>query len=164
MNDLLNELKDAKTELMQAISTISQEKFNTVPFEGSWTPGQVTDHVLKALNPGVLYGDTQPTQRQPDEKVAQTRSVFLNFDIKMKSPDFILPSNEPLNKHVLLSNAEAKLNELIEAVKTLDLSATCLAFELPGAGTFTRLEFAWFFIFHTKRHIYQLKNIAKALA
>ena len=164
MKDLLKELKDAKTELLEVISSVPQEQFNTVSFEGSWTAGQVAEHILRAVGPDVLYGATKPTERQPDEKVEQTADLFLNFDIKMQSPDFILPSDKPKNKHVVLTMAEKTYNKLIEAADTLDLSATCLAFEIPGFGAFTRMEFLWFYVFHTQRHIHQLKNIAKVLA
>jgi hypothetical protein len=164
MNDLLKELEHTKAELIQIISSVSQEQFNSVPFEGSWTVGQVGEHILKAVNAAVLYADTKPTDRQPDEKIAETKGVFLNFDVKFESPDFILPSSQPKNKHVILSQIENTFNGLSEAAKTLDLSATCLTFEVPGMGAFTRLEFIWFFIFHTQRHIYQLKNIEPLLA
>jgi hypothetical protein len=164
MNDLLKEIGQTKTDLLAVVSSIQQEQFNTVPFKDSWTAAQVCDHILKAVNTDVLYGNTQPTSRPPDEKVKQTADLFLNFDIKFKSPDFILPTNEPLNKHIELSAIETRMNALAEAAKTLDLSATCTDFEVPGAGAFTRLEFVWFFIVHTQRHIHQLKNIATALA
>ncbi|MDB4926526.1 DinB family protein [Mucilaginibacter sp.] len=163
MNDVLTELQDTKAELELAISSISDDQFNTIPFKDSWTPGQVSDHILKAVGVGVLYGNTKPTARNRDEKVAETAKLFLNMDIKMKSPDFILPSNAPQNKQEILSKIDDTFSRLIEAAKTLDLSLTCLAFEVPGFGEFTRSEFIWFYIFHAQRHIYQLKNIAKAL-
>ncbi len=49
--------------------------------------------------------------------------------------------------------------KITEAIKTLDLSATCTVFELPGFGEFTRSEWIWFAIYHTQRHTHQLKNI-----
>ncbi len=141
MSDLLKELQQTKTALEQAIAAISDDKFNTIPYEGGWTAAQVTEHIQKAIGRGVLYGDTKPTDRKPDEKVAQTGDLFLNMDIKMQSPDFIYPSDEKHNKAEVLA-----------------------AFEIPGFGPFTRLEFLWFYTFHTQRHINQLKKIAKAFA
>jgi hypothetical protein len=86
------------------------------------------------------------------------------MDIKMQSPDFIYPSDKKYGKQQLVDMINDKFNKLLEAAKTLDLSATCLAFEVPGFGAFTRLEFVWFYIVHTQRHIFQLRKIAKALA
>lgn len=163
MKDLLTELEKTKTHLIQAIAAISDEQFNTVPFKDSWTAGQVTEHILKAVGVDMLYGDTKPTERKPDEKIKQTSDLFLNLDIKMLSPDFIYPSDEPHTKADMLAQVEDKFNKLIEAAKSLDLTLTCLAFEVPGFGEFTRLEFIWFFIVHTQRHIFQLKKVANAL-
>ena len=82
----------------------------------------------------------------------------------MKSPDFIVPSDTPHTKEEILSGLESRFAKLTQTINELDLSATCLAFEIPGFGEFTRLEFVWFFIIHIQRHIHQLKNIAKVLA
>ncbi|MBC7401096.1 MAG: DinB family protein [Mucilaginibacter sp.] len=164
MKDLLTELEKTKADLISAISAISDEQFNTVPFKDSWTPGQVTEHVFKAVGIGVLYGKTQPTERAPDENVEGTAKVFLNMDIKMKSPDFIYPSAWPHDRKEMLAKLEDSFKKLIAAAKTLDLTLTCLDFKIPGAPPWTRLEFLWFYVFHTTRHINQLKNIAKALA
>ncbi len=49
------------------------------------------------------------------------------------------------------------------AMETMDLSKTCLAFELPVLGFLTRLEAIYFILFHTQRHIQQLKNIYQKL-
>jgi hypothetical protein len=164
MNNLVTELQNAKTGLTGAITSIPDARFNTVPFAGSWTAGQVTDHILKSLGVSVLYGGTTTTDRAPDAMVAPLADVFLDFTTKLKSPDFILPSDEPQDKQARLNEANDTFTKLIEAAKTLDLTQTCLDFEMPVMGRLTRLEFLWFYVFHSKRHAYQLQNIAKALA
>lgn len=162
--NILQDLKQSKAELLDAVSAIDEQKFNTVPFEGSWTAGQVSEHILKALGADLLYADTKPTDRQPDEKVTAIADLFLNFEIKMKSPDFILPDDKPKDRDTLLRALEKTFDRLIHAAETLNLNEICTVFEVPGFGPFTRLEFLWFFNVHTKRHIRQLKNIAVALA
>jgi hypothetical protein len=164
MNNLVTELQNAGSGLTAAIAAIPDNKFNTVPFEGSWTAGQVTDHILKSLGVEILYGKTTTTDRPPDQQVALLADIFLDFTTKLKSPDFILPSDEPQDKQVRLKDANDRFNKLVEAAKTLDLVQICLDFEMPVMGGLTRLEFLWFYVFHTKRHTYQLQNIAKALA
>jgi hypothetical protein len=164
MNNLVAELQEAQTGLTAAIAAIPAETFNTIPFEGSWTAGQVTDHLLKSLGVDVLYGNTIDTQRQPDQNVAPLAAAFLDFTTKLKSPDFILPSDEPQDQAVRLKEANHIFTRLAEAAQTLDLTLTCLDFEMPVMGRLTRLEFLWFYVFHTKRHSYQLQNIARALA
>lgn len=164
MDNILTALQTTKADLNVVISSISDDNFNVVPFKDSWTAAQVAEHILKATGNGVIYGNTKPTERDPDEKKTETAKLFLNMDIKMKAPDFILPSDKKHTKPALLSTLNNNFSKLIDAAKTLDLSLTCTDFVIPGFGEFTRSEFIWFFIFHTQRHIYQLKNIAKVLA
>jgi hypothetical protein len=164
MKDLLTELKDTKAELLTTVSSIDEDKLNVVPFADSWTAAQVAEHILNAIGVTTLYGDTKETDRDPKEKVTATAELFLNLDIKMRSPDFIYPSDKKYTKDGLLKLVDKKFTKLINAANELDLNTTCLAFEIPGFGPFTRLEFVWFYVFHTQRHIFQLKKIAKALA
>ncbi|MFD2146915.1 DinB family protein [Mucilaginibacter antarcticus] len=164
MNNLVAELEEAKSGILKAVAAISRDKFNTVPFKDSWTAGQVSDHLLQSLGVDVLYGTTETTDRAPDQNVAPLASAFLDFTIKMKSPDFILPGDGPHDQQAFLTDFDNTFNKLITAAKTLDLSQTCLDFKMPVMGALTRLEFLWFYVFHTKRHTNQLQNIAKALA
>ena len=162
--NILKDLTQTKAELLAAITAIDEQKFNTVPFEGSWTAAQVSEHLQEAIGADVLYAETKSADRQADEKVNAISDVFLNFEVKYQSPDFIIPANHPHSKSAMLAILDSAFNKLIAVADTLDLSEICLEFEIPGFGTFTRLEFLWFFNVHTIRHTRQLKNIAVALA
>lgn len=163
--DILSQMTATANKLLQTISSFPSEKFNTIPFEGSWTAAQVSDHILKFVS-GVqemLYTSIKPTMRQPDEKAEAIKAMFLNFDTKMKSPEFVLPENSVIEKEKILTALENITTKITEAIETLDLSATCTVFELPGFGEFTRAEWIWFAIYHTQRHTHQLKNIYEVL-
>ena len=164
MKEPLNDLNRVHQEFVQVLSAIPEDQLNTVPFEGSWTAAQVTEHAWKAASVDTLYGDTSPTDRDPGEKIKAVSDLFLNMDIRMQSPDFIYSSDKKYGKQELLDMVNDRFNKLIVAAKTLNITVTCLAFEVPGFGAFTRLEFIWFYIVHTQRHIFQLKKIAKVLA
>ena len=164
--DILIEMNDTTNKLVQTISTFPRERFNTIPFEGSWTAAQVSDHILKSVS-GVLellYAPTKPTERQPNEKTEAIKAMFLDFKTKMKSPEFVLPGESPIEKEKLLTAWENTKAKITEAIKTLNLSETCTAFELPGFGEFTRAEWIYFAMYHTQRHTHQLENIYVTLA
>jgi DinB family protein len=164
-NDLQSELTNTKQDLLNALSLFDQENINVVPFEDSWTGGQVAEHVLKSLS-GCLQnitGPTKLTERNPAEHVKQLGEVFLNMNIKMKSPDFIIPSNDPKNKASLIKSLGESLDGIKIVAGTEDLSATCTGFEMPMLGALTRIEWISFSLFHTQRHTQQLKNIANHL-
>jgi hypothetical protein len=152
-------------ELLATISSFKEEDINTVPFEGSWTPGQVGEHIYKSMS-GVshsLQGAVKKTDRDPGQKIKAIEDVFLNFDLKFESPDFIQPSDLPHDKTLLLRCLTLITAEVSEQINTQDQSAICLQPILPGFGDLTRLELNYFIVFHTQRHIHQLKKMAMVI-
>jgi hypothetical protein len=162
---LVTRFDTAFSELIALLNSLDQEQLDTVPFEGSWTAAQVGEHILKsAINtPKLLRGATITTDRAPDEKVAWMEEIFLNYDSKMKAPDFIIPEVRTYIKSELVGPLESVRKEMIEAARTLDLSETCTVFELPNSGKFTRYEWISFVAIHTTRHNHQLQRIIAKL-
>ncbi|MBS1524739.1 MAG: DinB family protein [Bacteroidetes bacterium] len=164
-NDLANELKETKSALLGAIDWFSNANINAVPFEGSWTAGQVAEHVLMSAS-GVakaLRGRTATADRNPEQHIELFSEIFLNFEHKLKSPDFIIPSDEAKDKQALINALNETFCSIEDAAGLGDLDSICLAFEMPTLGTLSKKELIWFTIVHTKRHIHQLKNVADHL-
>jgi uncharacterized protein YndB with AHSA1/START domain len=163
-NELLRSLKNTKVELLQALSLFNEEEFNTIPFEGSWTAGQVGEHLLKSA-PGIikiLLGNTEPTTRPVDEKVKTLEFIFLDFTKKAKSSKSIWPSDDHKEKEKLIGDLKAIMEE-IENTLLLDLSPTCTDFPFPTLGEMTRWEWINFVMCHTKKHTWQIQNIYKSI-
>ena len=163
--NLKMEIEKAVKELRENLIAVPQNQLNEIPFEGSWTAAQVVDHILKSQKGvvQVVHGRTSKTSRDPAEKIQQLNEIFLDFTTRMKSPEFIKPSSDPLNKQDLLSRIDTIGNQIQRAVTELDLSLTCTDFEFPGMAALTRLEWLNFFVVHTVRHNHQLKNIRHRL-
>lgn len=163
MSELIRTFRETESALITTLNTFSDGDFNRIPFPGSWTPAQVADHILKsqANFTDLTGGNTETTARNPEEKKEEIKENFLDFDTKMKSPDFILPSELPQEKEFLIKRIQAESKKITEGMNKYDLTKTCLDFELPGSGKFTGLEWGWFIIYHTQRHIHQLENILK---
>ncbi|SEW42984.1 DinB superfamily protein [Chitinophaga sp. YR573] len=157
------ELHNTAAALIKILSSFNEEEMNMVPFEGSWTAGQVGEHIYKSVSgvSQVLQGAVAPTERNPGEKIKSIEDLFLNFNEKFKSPEFIIPSDHPHDKKLLLKCLTLTLDEVGENLKKQDQSVTCLEFAMPGFGELTRMEWNHFIIVHTQRHIHQLKNIAE---
>lgn len=165
VKELISELNETYDALLQTLQPFTAEQLDTVPFEGSWTAGQTMEHVIKAGNGAGLFlrENTVPSDRPIDKNVATFRSILLNFDLKLTSPDFIVPTATVHNKEMQVKQLQAIRKDLTESAAELDLSLTCLGFEMPRIGHLTRLEWLEFNIVHTQRHTRQLKNIYQAL-
>lgn len=158
--------KEITDELIGLLSDLSEENLNQVPFAGSWSVGQVGDHLLKSYQiKGVLMGKTCPANRKADALLASIRKLFLDFTIKMEAPDFIIPTNEYIEQTTLVENIRNTVTELLALAnqQDFDMHFICLDFELPETGTLTRLEWLGFMSLHTQRHVHQLNNIIKKL-
>lgn len=165
-NELLAELDQTSDELFRLLPSFSPEQFNEVPFEGSWTPGQVAAHLSMSETgvSDVLFGATKPTTERPDDQhVGQIRDIFLDFSTKLKSPDFIIPREPSYDQAAMIAAFRSSREKIRQALQQLDLSETVMDFEFPGLGRLTRLEMINFAICHGKRHTNQLKNIARKM-
>ena len=163
--NIVSELTSTGENFLAALNQFNPDNFNAIPFEGSWTAGQVAEHVFKSVNhtPELLGGDSKPTDRDPNQNTQGIRDMFLNFETKMKSPDFILPSDEPKDLASLTEKLGDRLTAIIEAAKTIDVDLTIVGFEFPGSGPMTRIELLNFLSVHTQRHTHQLNKIAEQL-
>lgn len=160
---LINEIDELKKALKTAILSFTSNEFNNIPFEGSWTAAQVTEHLTKAVDPAILYGNVVETERDRAEKVKAVENLFLDFSTKMQSPAFVMPSREPHSREEMTRTLNEVWQRIKEGAQNLELSLTCTDFEIPGFGAFTRFEWIWFYICHTRRHIHQLSNIKREL-
>ncbi len=158
---ILKEFTETFATLIDTIAAFDRESFNRVDREEKWTAGQVVEHLLLA-NTGfaaVLNAKVKATERNIDELIPRLKADFLNFDLKMQAPDFIVPERKVYDQAAQLNKTKEIKEMVAKEITTLDLSKTCLAFELPVYGFLTRLEAVYFVIYHTQRHTQQLKNI-----
>ncbi len=163
--ELQSDVNKTFTELAEIISSFNEDQINLIPFEGSWTAGQVAEHILLSVSgfEKTINGSVAETERAPDALKDKIKASFLDFTIKMKSPDFIIPAEKNYKKDDLLNAFQNLKDKINHAIETLNLTKTCLSFELPLLGFLTRLESLYFILYHTQRHIQQLKNIYQKL-
>jgi hypothetical protein len=161
METILIDTEQTFTTLIETVSSFDEEQLNDIPFKGSWSGGQVVQHLILA-NSGfieVMQGPVKEPEREPDQLVGRIKKDFLNFDVKMESPEFILPLPISYSKSRQLGTLENIKSGLLHLIETMDLDQVCLAFELPEYGFLTRFEAVYFVNYHTQRHTRQLKNI-----
>ncbi|MEO8512531.1 MAG: DinB family protein [Ignavibacteria bacterium] len=165
LGDIITEFESSQSGLISILDGFTENNFNVIPFEGSWSAAQVTEHLLKANSGAVhtLKGKTKDTSRQPDLNEEMIRSAFLNFETKMKSPDFILPSDEPKEQEDMITKCIRTGDELRKIVTGENLSLLCTDFSLPQMGELTRYEWICFVNCHSRRHTHQLENIFNVL-
>ena len=97
---LFTSLSETWVELVNMISSTNESRINAVPFESSWTAAQLATHVTKsnkAITQG-LHMEGKPAGRNPEAGAPNLKKMFLGFETKFQSPEFIVPENKQYNK------------------------------------------------------------------
>lgn len=158
--DLFKSFNETTSEFIKTISSFSKEEINTIPFENSWTAAQVAEHVLLSNNSMIKSLSEKGTAglRNIEEGVLNLKRIFLNFDEKLQSPKFILPTKEKYDKEILIPALQSSMEQLMQLSGETDLSEII---NHTIFGDISKLEIVHFIVYHTQRHTQQLKNILK---
>jgi hypothetical protein len=156
---ITGELNQVTSELFRVIASFTPDQFNQPPAAGGWSPGQIAEHLSLSDHELLisLHGPVKPTHRDPSEKIEPVKNIFLDFENKLDSPGELVPASRNYDQGVLIRSLQKTRSQINEVIATLDLSATCYD---PRLGDMTRLEIVYFILFHTKRHIHQMKKLA----
>jgi len=155
---LFRSLDATSNELMQLVQDEKEETLNTVPFVNSWTAAQVLIHITKS-NRAIVQGLQMhglPAERDPEQNTDHLKKIFLDFKAKYNAPDFIIPEDGYHSKEQIINALELSIRNLQTGRNETDLSEII---DLPIFGEITKLELLHFVLYHTQRHIHQLKNI-----
>ena len=161
-NEIITATCEAVAQLTDLLSSVENAKINIVPYEGSWTAAQLLRHVTKSIAGMAKAVDTnaKPTGRNPGERIEELKMVFLDFSKKMKSPEFIVPEEGTYEKQSVIDDLNKSFNQFKENANNANLNE--LVEGLP-LGPVTKLEIVHFTLFHTQRHLHQMKKICNAL-
>src|SRR4030095_10541167 len=163
IEELFKSLNMATSELMLLVSSFSETQINTIPFRGSWTAAQVAEHITKS-NVGIVQSlktEGKSTGRESDERAQQLKEQFLNFGEKLQSPKFILPTRDIYQKEKVIADLKRSIEQVTKIGHLVDLDE---AIDHPIFGNITRLELLHFVVYHTRRHIHQLRDIFRITA
>ena len=73
-------ITDSFDEMIQLISSFDDITINQIPFEGSWTAGQVVDHILKGTS-SLPDQMTKQADRRYDLHAETLEKLFLDFSL-----------------------------------------------------------------------------------
>ncbi len=153
---------DVIAELTGLMEAVNEDKVNTIPYEGSWTAPQLLRHVTKSINglTKALEMDARPAERDPGERIEEFKKVLLDFSIKLMQPEFIVPEEMIYGKRASIEELNQSFSRFKETAGMAN--PTELVEGLP-LGPVTKGEIIHFVLYHTQRHLHQMKKIAEAL-
>ena len=163
---LLSDMEETTRQLLTVLSSFTPEQFNERPSETEWSAAQVAEHLLKAdVSTGnALSGETVPTNRPPDEKLAMIQQAMNDDNAKRVAPERVHPSGEQWEAAAILEQIKKQKEVLKEAILHSDITEACTSFKHPVLGTMTKMEWMTFNMRHTERHLRQLKRLQEKLS
>ena len=161
-NEILSATADAISELTDLMSAVGEDKVNTIPYDGSWTAPQLLRHVTKSINgmTKAMHMDAKPAERNPGERIEQLKKIFLDFSKKLTQPDFIVPEERIYEKESSIKELNESFSQFKKSTGSANLDDLIEGLPL---GPITKLEIVHFVLYHTQRHLHQMKKICEAL-
>jgi hypothetical protein len=159
---LLSEFRKVNSQFGETLKGFNESQLFVMPPDGGWSAALVAEHVIASDRSMVdlINGESVAMERAPDENIPALKKMFLDFNKKMRSPEFVVPHGIFKTKHEVVTTFESVVRDLQALTNTLDLSRTCLQNKVPEFKGSTRLELVYFTIVHTQRHLHQLGKIA----
>ena len=149
-------------QLTGFVISMADDQINKIPFKGSWTAGQLICHIIKSVTgmAAAIGKPGTPATRDVTKKVIGLKQTFLDFTITLQAPEFIVPETKNYEKDNLVKDLQNCLKQLKEAVSAADMSEIVAGLPL---GEVTKLEILHFVLYHSQRHLFQMKKITDSL-
>ena len=159
---LINNIEHVTDKLVQLLQSVEGRHLNQKPGPDKWSIAQVADHITLSNNSiaKALALKGKPVDRNPGERVEELKSIFLDFQKKFKSPEFILPTREIYDGRLLLKELEVSIKRIRERMYEDDLDELI---NHPAFGNISKFEILHFVLYHTQRHLRQINEIAANL-
>lgn len=160
-NLVKKDLKQSTNSLLDVLSGTPEEIFNTRPGREEWSVGKVGEHLIKVETGTVriFTGSAEASDRDPEQKIETIRDRMMDFETKMTAYEPIIPDDEPKEKTKVLEKLQDIRQQLLGFVDIQDLTEMITAFEHPIFGSLTRIEWIYFNIYHSWRHVKQIEKI-----
>jgi hypothetical protein len=162
---IITDLAANTKKILTAFKTFDAAKFTRKPFPGSWSPAELGEHLLAVEYSvsKVLQGSAEATERDPQHKIQVVKDAFSDPDKKYTSPETMIPTGKITKQAELLERLWSQREFQTALISEMDMDLLCTEFKHPRLGGFTRIEWVYFNIQHTERHLEQLKKMAAVM-
>lgn len=159
--NITEQLESALSRTVTILQDYHEDTFNTKPETGGWSGAQTAQHLyLSEKEMAQLLAMPAPsTDRNPEERAAEFKSILLDFDRKMDAPPFLVPVEKQYDKSELIKSLEDRITPILEAVRNNNLNQVPDLGEGHPLNGSTKLEVVHFAAYHTIRHNRQIEKI-----
>lgn len=162
IKDALADIGANIREVRDLVDGMDWQRFNQVPYEGSWTLALLVRHLTKAIEAAAnaMGQETAPIGRDPEQWIPELKRVFLDRNNRFDAPGFLEPEEGAYDPGTSLSDLDQAFQDLEVHTRPSEMEQTVHGF--PG-GPYSKVELLHLAMFHLQRHIRQLHRIMDSL-
>jgi uncharacterized damage-inducible protein DinB len=166
IHKLYTDLDNNTRLFLDILDTIPPEKLQQTNEQTAWSIMDCAEHMLisEQAVAKTLRGKAEPVKdRAPNSKVQDISHSFMDFDKRLQvtgEPDTL----EGYDNTADFSKAFRQNREDLKAILEKEpLDWVCKDMEHPIFGFMTRIEWVYYLIYHTERHMQQINRIEASL-
>ncbi len=151
--------------LQSTLDSIPDAIMKHNPAPDKWSILTILDH-LRVTDQSILrlgQSEASPTERDAMININKVKKVFQNHELQLPAPNAVLPKHDDKSKEELITELKDIRKATLAQGESLGWNGVLSNFSHPITGTMTRLEWLYFCIYHTERHIYQIEGIKNKL-
>jgi DinB superfamily len=154
-------LAETRMKLLNEITSLNYEEFNTVPEENIWSVAQVCHHLYLveiSFAKAILYGLTKE-----DAKKAEPKQIQLLSDRSKKiiAPEMVIPREEPFEKQQLVDMLDESRAMMLDVMNKVHEPSILVerSVKHPVFGYLPLYQWIETTYLHEDRHIEQIREI-----
>lgn len=147
--------------LKSTLDGVDNHLYTVAPAEGKWSIQLILDHlaITEAVIVNLSKGPSTETDREPTANVLKVKTAFNDHQKVYPNPKPVSPTGQSKSATEFLTAIEETRHRLLQDIKEHGAYQILDLFAHPLTGKMTRLEWLYFNIYHTERHIHQIKMI-----
>jgi uncharacterized damage-inducible protein DinB len=160
LQEIKQNLKETRDDLLEMIKDLSEEQLNKRKDPGSWSIGQVCQHLSKteelyviAIRRGLKSNEDSTVEHKPLE-------FLLDRSNKWEAPDIARPTDEIWRAEEIIGKLDQSRERLLELLDTVEDPSVLSRrhFTHPVFKEMLLLEWVRSLYLHEQRHMEQIKE------
>lgn len=158
----LEENNAIRKELFQSIEGLSEKQFNTTPSNGSWSPKQIFEHLVRMET--VIATNIARELKNPKSTKSIKKPILLTTSrlLKVEAPGYTTPTEDYKSKQEMKKAIHESRLFLLDVYESSTKEVFReKSFKHPIFGNIPLIQWFSFVGLHEKRHLKQLKKVIK---
>ncbi len=156
---LQNDILESNEKARQVFATVNENECRIRPDDATWSALDCLEHIVVVEKSVINVLKMELDEDSPETPgVMRIQSALANRHARIPAPDFILPNGRFSTWQEATEKFFAQRQTLFDMAENKVHEQTG-TFAHPLLGPMTKLEWLYFGLAHTERHLFQIKDV-----